>query len=254
MRVASLYFLKAGEMGAVPLRWGNLLLWLSVAGTAMAVWKRRGKRIAAALLLWIPLPFYAYSIAYGSVPIFIPPWWPHSFYNTRYGMEMLPVFALFLAFLVEWCGDFADERWPRADAWLTGAILLLIAVNSFFLARSLPLVLQEAVANSRSRIPFEHSLADALLTLPPQGTILMYTSDHIGALQRAGIPLKRTINEGDYYQWPGALQRPAQSAAIVVAMDGDAVAGAVAAHPDGLTLVDVVCSTGQPCARIYLAK
>jgi hypothetical protein len=50
------------------------------------------------------------------------------------------------------------------------------------------------------------------------------------------------------------LQRPAQSAAIVVAMDGDAVAGAVAAHPDGLTLVDVVCSTGQPCARIYLAK
>jgi hypothetical protein len=254
MRVASLYFLKAAEMGAVPLRWGNVLLWLSVAGTAIAVWKRRGKRIAAALLLWIPLPFYAYSIAYGSVPIFIPPWWPHSFYNTRYGMEMLPVFALFLAFLVEWCGDFADERWPRADAWLTGTILLLIAVNSFFLARSLPLVLQEAVANSRSRIPFEHSLADALLTLPQQGTILMYTSDHIGALQRAGIPLKRTINEGDYYQWPGALQRPAQSAAIVVAMDGDAVAGAVAAHPDGLTLVDVVCSTGQPCARIYLAK
>ena len=187
MRVASLYFLKAGEMGAVPLRWGNVLLWLSVAGTAIAVWKRRGKRITAALLLWIPLPFYAYSIAYGSVPIFIPPWWPHSFYNTRYGMEMLPVFALFLAFLVEWCGDFADERWPRADAWLTGAILLLIAVNSFFLARAFPLVLQEAVANSRSRIPFEHSLADTLLTLPQQGTILMYTSDHIGALQRAEI-------------------------------------------------------------------
>jgi hypothetical protein len=204
--------------------------------------------------LWIPLPFYAYSIAYGAVPIFIPPWWPHSFYNTRYGMEMLPVFALFLAFLVNWCAELAAERWPRADAWLTGAVLLVIAANSVVLARSLPLVLQEAVANSRSRIPFERSLSDALLTLPPQGKILMYTSDHIGALQHAGIPLKRTINEGDYYQWPGALQHPAQSAAAVVAMDGDAVADAVAAHPDGLTLVDVVCSTGQPCARIYLAK
>ena len=43
----------------------------------------------------MPLPFYAYSIAYGSVPIFIPVWWPHSWYNTRYGMEMLPAFALF---------------------------------------------------------------------------------------------------------------------------------------------------------------
>ena len=117
-----------------------------------------------------------------------------------------------------------------------------------------PLVLQEAIANSRSRIPFEQSLATALLTLPQQGMILMYTSDHIGALQRAGIPLKRTINEGDYYQWPGALEHPAKAAGVVVATDGDAVAKAVAAHTEGLTLVDVVCSTGQPCARIYLAK
>jgi hypothetical protein len=46
-------------------------------------------------------------------------------------------------------------------------------------------------------------------------------------LQRAGIPLKRTINEGDYYQWPGALRDPAASASLIVAIDGDAVAKAV---------------------------
>ena len=40
-----------------------------------------------AALLWIPLPFYIYSVAYGSVPIFIPQLWPHAFYNARYGME-----------------------------------------------------------------------------------------------------------------------------------------------------------------------
>ena len=28
-----------------------------------------------------PVPFYAYSVSYGSVPIFLPPWWPHSWYN-----------------------------------------------------------------------------------------------------------------------------------------------------------------------------
>jgi len=50
------------------------------------------------------------------------------------------------------------------------------------------------------------------------------------------------------------LQNPAKAAAVVVALDGDAVAKAVAAHPEGLTLVDVLCSTGQPCARIYLSK
>jgi hypothetical protein len=254
MRVAALHFLKAAEMGAVPVRWSNTLLWLAVAGTLIALWKWHGRGVVVALLLWIPLPFYAYSIAYGSVPIFIPLWWPHSWYNTRYGMEMLPVFALFLAFLVSWCCDWFRERWPRTDRWFVGSVLALIAWNSVVLMRSRPLVLQEAVANSRTRIPYEQSLAEALQALPQQGMILMYTSEHAGALQRAGVPLKRTINEGDYYQWPGVLRNPAQSAAVVVATDGDAVASAVAAHPQGLTLVDVVCSTGQPCARIYVAR
>ena len=254
MRVALLYFLKAAELGAVPLRLTNLLLWLTIAGTALALWTWRQLGMVATLLFWVPVPFYAYSIAYGSVPIFIPPWWPHSWYNTRYGMEMLPAFALFLAFLVNWCCNWLQKRRPHAGAWAVAVMLLLIVANGYALMRSQPLVLQEAIANSRSRIPFERSLATALLTMPQQGMILMYTSDHIGALQMAGIPLKRTINEGDYYQWAGALKNPAKAASVVVALDGDAVAKAVAANPEGLTLVDVLCSTGQPCARIYLAK
>ena len=253
MRVAALYFLKSAELGAIA-RWENLLLWLSIAGTGIAAWKWRGRGIAAALLLWIPLPFYAYSIAYGSVPIFIPLWWPHSWYNVRYGMEMLPVFALFLAVFIDECSEWAARRWSRSDLLVFFVAAVLIVANGVVLMRARPLVLQEAVANSRTRIPFEQALARALEIMPKQGMILMYTSEHPGALQSAGIPLKRTINEGDYYQWPGALEHPAQSAAVVVTTDGDAVDRAVAAHPEGLTMVDVICSTGQPCARIYLAK
>jgi hypothetical protein len=37
----------------------------------------------------------------------------------------------------------------------------------------------------------------------------------------------------------------------VIAADHDAVAAAVAAHPEGLKLVDIVCSTGQPCLHFY---
>ena len=97
----------------------------------------------------------------------------------------------------------------------------------------------------------EAAYARALEQLPPQGQILVWTSDHIGAFQRAGIPLRRTINESDYYQWIPALQHPAQSAAFVVTADHDAVAKAVEAHPQGLTLLNIVCSTGQPCIRFY---
>ncbi len=73
-------------------------------------------------------------------------------------------------------------------------------------------------------------------------------------MQQAGIPLHDIINEGDYYEWNAALNDPAAKADYVVALDGDAVAKAVAAHPRGLTLLQIVCSTGQPCARVYIAK
>ena len=56
-----------------------------VGGTA-AMW-------LSLLFLLIPLPFYALSIAYGGVPIFIPYWWPFTHYNVRYGLQLLPAFC-----------------------------------------------------------------------------------------------------------------------------------------------------------------
>jgi hypothetical protein len=119
------------------------------------------------------------------------------------------------------------------------------------LLRARPLVFQEAVANSRSRIAFETALAKTLSELPEKGLILMHVSNDVGAVQQAGIPLRRIINEGDYLTWQDALAHPAQSVVTVVALDGDDVAQAVQRHPDGLDMVNVICSTGQPCARIY---
>ncbi len=251
MRVAALYYLKSAEMGAVPVRWANRLLVLVLAGTGAAVLRWRKQNIAPLLLLWMPLPFYAYSVAWGSVPIFIPLWWPHSWYNTRYGMEMLPIFGLSLGFLVAWLMGLMEKRWPREASLILLAAMVLIIVDCSALMRSTPLVLREAIENSRTRIPFEAAYARALDQLPPEGKILVWTSDHVGAFQRAGIPLRRTINETDYYQWKPALDHPARSAAFVIAADQDAVARAVKAHPQGLTLVNIVCSTGQPCVRFY---
>ena len=251
MPVAALYFLKAAELGAAPLRFANLLLILSVAGGVVAAIRWRLRDGLMALLLWVPLPFYAYSIAYGSVPIFIPLWWPHSWYNTRYGMEMLPAFALSLAFLAALVSQWIARRWPAIARWVPTAVVLLLVADNAVLLRAKPLVLDEAIANSRTRIPFEVAYAHALELLPHNSTILAYTSDHVGAFQRAGIALKRTINETDYYQWLPALKDPAKAADFVIATDNDKVAQAVAAKPKGLTLINIVCSTGQPCVRIY---
>lgn len=254
MGVAGLHFLKSSELDATPLEFTNYLFMFALIGTALAVTGRKGLSIGAALLLWIPLPFYAYSVAYGSVPIFIPIWWPFSFYNTRYGMEMLPAYALFLGFVAAVLFAIVQVKAPKLLGMVSFVLLLLVGWNSYLIFQEKPLVLQEAIANSRTRVPFEKALARELKQLPGSGPILIYTSEHIGALQQAGIPLKRTINETDFYHFAPAVAAPAQSAAWVIGIGNDEVAKAIEQHPENLELMDIVCSTGQPCARIYRSK
>ena len=247
LHVSALYFLKAAELGAAPPAFGKLLCWLSAAGTLAACWAFRRRQIWPVLLLWLPLPFYAYSVAYGAVPIFIPVYLPYSYYNTRYGMELLPAFALSLGFLVSALVVYQ----PVLRRYAVPVALLLVAANSVVLLRARPLVFQEAVANARTRVAFEGALANVLRGLPQRGLILMHVSNDVGAVQRAGIPLRRIINEGDYLTWQQALESPARAASIVVAVDGGEVAEAIRRHPEGLQELDVVCSTHHPCAHIY---
>ncbi len=108
---AALYFVKAAQLNLGAASWGLALFLLALAGTALAVWRFR--RYGILLLLWLPLAFYALSIAYGSVPIYIPIWYPFSYYNVRYGLELLPVFAVFLAILAQYVGErFASPARP----------------------------------------------------------------------------------------------------------------------------------------------
>jgi hypothetical protein len=245
---ALLLYTRTAQVDAAAWETGFLVLAASLAGLVLSVHRRF---VLPALLLWMPLPFYVYSVAYGSVPIFIPQLYPHSFYNSRYGMEMLPAFALFTFFGM----DYAQRRWsgsyPLAVKLSQPIALLLIALNVIGMMYHLPLVLKEAVVNSTTRVAFESALARQLRNFPPDAPIMMYNSDHVGALQRAGLALRQTVNEGDYDSWKIALAAPAKHAAYVVAIAGDPVSKAVAEHPENLTELSILCTTGQPCARIY---
>ena len=98
-----------------PPRHGATCFWCSACWALLWAWlTERRRAFAWALLLWLPVPFYAYSVAYGSVPIFLPVWWPHSFYNLRYGIELLPAFALALGFAAQFCLAAVREFKPRA--------------------------------------------------------------------------------------------------------------------------------------------
>jgi hypothetical protein len=228
--------------------------WLVAAASLWASWKALRTRLGKAwLLLWLPLPFYVYSISYGSVPIFIPQLYPHSFYNSRYGMEMLPVLAIFLAYAmsegIKFLGN-AKAKALAAQVAMPVAVMLVV-VNALVMMKQVPLVLKEAMVNSRSRLAIEEPLTRQLALFTPGTTILMENSNHVGALQAAGIPLKQTIGPGDYYLWKAGLAAPAESAGYVITVAGDELSEAVAKHPEGLTELAIVCSSKQPCVRIY---
>lgn len=245
---AAVLYLRTSQLDAAAWETGFVVAAMAVAGVVIAL---RRKLELVSTLLWIPLPFYIYSVAFGSVPIFIPPLWPHSYYNSRYGMEMLPAFAIFAGVTLSWLQQRGAQAQPLLVRLMPPVTLLLVAINSVMMMYRVPLVLKEAMANSVTRIAFEQAIANELKTFPPGAPILMYNSDHVGALQRAGIPLKQTLSETDYDSWKAALADPARHAAYVIAIGNDPVAAAVTVHPEGLTELEVLCTSGQSCARVF---
>ena len=263
---AGSYFLKAAELDVAEGNWGRLWLALALLGTLAAAFGGRGR---VALLLWVPLPFYALSIAFGSVPIFVPTWWPFSEYNLRYGLQLLPAFAVFVPlgiacliqsaaklprFAVSW------NRWTNTATFLT--ILVLVVASDGMIWRADPICYREATINMRGRVALDRQLAGWIKSLPSDSTLLMYLGEHAGALEQAGVPLRRVINEGNHRVWKQpidpeglwerALADPAQYADFLVGFNGDPVWTAAENHR--LPALVEIHTTGQPPAAIFQGR
>ncbi|MGB8888561.1 MAG: hypothetical protein WCC87_17665 [Candidatus Korobacteraceae bacterium] len=244
---AALYFLKAAQLNVGAPLWGQALFVLALIGTALALW--RFHRYGILLLLWLPLAFYALSIAYGSVPIYIPIWYPFSYYNVRYGLELLPVFAIFPAILAGYLGQRFAAPVQRIAVW--SVLIAAVAASYVSVYRETPITLREAQVNSRGRIALEQGLANFLAGLPRPSTLLMYEAEHAGALPMAGVPLRHIISEAEHPDWEWALLDPAQHANYIVACQGDPVWSAVQSHRTELIEMFSVVSPGQKRCVVY---
>lgn len=252
--VSLLFYLKAATLDAAIC--GKTLLALILFGTAWAWLTTRRRAFSAAMLLWLPVPFYAYSVAYGSVPIFIPPWWPHSWYNTRYGLELLPALALGLGFAAQFMLIAIREFKPLLTRYAAAAMFALLALNDWQIVRAGPLVYVEGTKNIDARRPYEQNIPATLRTLlaaRPGGVILMDTSVYPELVALTGIPLRQTINESDKEFYRAALAAPAAHAALVLAFDGDEVDQAVKLHPQGLTAVRRFTAQWQTAGTLYIS-
>jgi hypothetical protein len=274
------YFLKSAEDNMAEGKLQKCWVALLIIGIGLIL----KRKIWPLLLLFLPVVFYTLSIAYGSVPIYVPDWWPFSYYNVRFGLELLPAFAVLTAAVMHFFLSFGsihvlnptsaqeqsgtaksppgDER--HLGQWLavwavTICIIALLGFSYGLIWNAQPICYREAWINSRTRIAFETGLAATLIKLPHDSELLMYLGDHVGALQDAGIPLRRTINEGNHRTWKKpsdpeglwerALADPRKYVDYVIAIDEDPVAAQVQRRD--LSSMVVVHTNGQPPATIY---
>ena len=254
--VSLVYYSKAAEMDVAALGWGEVVFFAAAFGAVWTWFKHRKSLqeddIAAAsagkrhtflaswswtLFLWLPLPFYDYSVSYGSVPIFLPVWKPFSWYNTRYGMEMLPAFAFFFGFAVQAGLSWIDRNRPQLRRMAIVGLVVLLVANFAEMLREKPLTYEEAKKNSEARGYYNAVLSEALgklHALDPKGVVLMDTSTFPSVIPHAGLTYSQTINESDKQFYWAALADPAAHADIVLAYAGNDIDKAAKAHPEHL--------------------
>ena len=240
---AWLYFRTAVQLCA-----GWPLVWLGLAGALAALWRRAFWPLA---LLALPPLFYVLSLYSSGTPIFTPFLWPHSYYNTRYGLAALPL----LAFAAAGLATVAPAR-IRA---LAAAVVVLAGVSPWL---AYPreegwVCWKESQVNSETRRAWTTQTAEYLAShVAPGDGVLASFGDLTGAFQQAGIPLRRTLHEGNGPLFGAALARPDLFLweRWAVAISGDPVATAIVRARKGGPRYDCVITLavrGAPVIEIY---
>jgi hypothetical protein len=257
--VAAIYFLKSAQLNMVDGNWGRFWLAAAFLALAVAAWKQRAQ-LSPLLLLWVPLAFYALSIAYGSVPLHVHTWWPFATFNQRYGLQLLPMLAASSGVLT--ASVFLIGTGGRHVGKRVAVMLALIVVSYASVWQASPLCLQEARKQWDIRNPLNAAVQRGVARLPQNSRFLMDLAEHVGVLEQAGIPLRQVVNSEDHRPWKRpsdpeglwerALADPPRYVDFVIVFDGDAVDQSV--NRTNLTELTEIHATGQPHAHIYVAR
>jgi hypothetical protein len=210
------YFRSAAELCVGP-----ALFWLGIAGSLAALLK---KAFWPLFLLALPPVFYVLSIYSSGTPIFVPHLWPFSYYNTRYGLAVLPLVAFAGAALVALA--------PPRIRTVAAALVVLAPIVGWLLDPRMDSFIcwKESQVNSNARRAWTGQAADFLAAhrAPGDGVFASF-GDLTGVFRQAGIPLRTTLHEGNNPQWLAATARPDLflSEPWAVAISGDVVSSTI---------------------------
>jgi hypothetical protein len=188
------YYFTAGRLCA-----GGALVLLGAAGLFFA----RGRARMPLLFLSLTPLFYIWSMhSSGGTPIYVPPLWPFTHYNSRYGIALVPLCAFAAGALVAR----TPQRWQKL--WFA---IPLIAVLPWLArpGRENWICWKESEVNSLDRRAWTRAGTRFLLSNYETGQgILASAGDVTGIFRQAHIHLSETLNISNGAMWALATTRP----------------------------------------------
>jgi hypothetical protein len=195
-REAFLYYGTAAQLCA-----GALLSVAAVVGAVVALVRRA---FWAPIMLALPGLFIVWAMhSTGGTPIFLPTLKPFSYYNSRYGIAVLPLLALAAATLVAVVP-------VRARGWAAG-LLVLGASMPWMLHPSASswITWEESRVNSEARRAWTKEAAEYLKARYVRGTgILSDAGDMVGIYRQTGIPLRELFTLDNGLPFEATVLRP----------------------------------------------
>ena len=227
---------------------GPGLFWMGAAGVVAALVKRA---LWPLILLALPGCFYVWSVHSAAVPIFVPTLWPNTFYNTRYGLAVLPLLALAAGALIALVPE-------RVRKWAALAVVAAAIASWAALSSGQRFVVwREAEVNSEGRRQWAHEAAEYLQGKYVRGMgIITSFGDTTAIFRQTGIPLRETFTADNGVPWNATVKRPdlflRQEWAVV--MGGDEVQSAInraARYGIRYRLEKTIVAGREPVIEIY---
>ena len=195
-KLAFLYYRTAAQLCG-----GAVLPLLALVGALAALYRRA---FWGLFLLALPGLFIVWSMhSSGGSPIFVPVLKPFSYYNTRYGMAVMPLFALAATGLV--------AVLPQPVRPWCAAVLVLASIAPWILHPSPShwVTWEESRVNSEARRAWTRETAEYLKTrYVPGSGILTEAGDMMGVYRQAGIPLRETFGVDNGLPYTATVLRP----------------------------------------------
>lgn len=229
--------------------WSLALAFLGIAAWAADRYDRA--RRSAALLLLVPFVFYLNSLAYGAAALYVPTLFPHTYYDLRYGLEVLPGVAVFSSFLLS-----AALPRVRRFAVLAGILVVVLAQSISMVSpgiNELPIV-KESILNTPCRSRIQQALIGFLRAQYDGQMLLLSRGRWPCVMPEVGIPFRNTVSELNKKYWVRLRREPHQVVEWIIRGDGDGVDQIMRAYPQAFARfepVETIAFPGEGSVVVY---